>query len=184
MLRLQLLTAESLRRLATPFEGLPLADGRIVVVSAAGEDEVDGAYVEMAKPVVSNKEKRPSFVYAGRTRGNADIVMWWVDSASQWTIGKFPRTLDVASSSKTWYTSQASAIDIATVHPRASVGIVRWATCLAAGTTAWFQNWTSQLCTSAFKSLSSRTTHAITTRIWKHIKKSTARQTTTSTSVA
>ena len=50
----------------------PLADGRIVVVSAAGEDEVDGAYVEMARPVVSNKENRPSFVYAGRTRGNAE----------------------------------------------------------------------------------------------------------------
>ena len=39
----------------------PLADGCIVVVSAAGEDEVDGAYVEMARPVVSNKENgRPS----------------------------------------------------------------------------------------------------------------------------
>ena len=92
----------------------PLADGRIVVVSAAGEDEVDGAYVEMAKPVVSNKEKRPSFVYAGRTRGHADIVMWWVDSAAQWTIGKFPRSLDVASSSKTWYiASAATGADVA-----------------------------------------------------------------------
>ena len=86
----------------------PLADGRIVVVSAAGEDEVDGAYVEMARPVVSNKENRPSFVYAGRTRGHADIVMWWTDAGAQWTIGKFPRTLDVASSSKTWYIASAA----------------------------------------------------------------------------
>ena len=34
--------------------------------------------------------------------------MWWVDNGSQWQIGKFPRAIDAAATSKLWYISSAS----------------------------------------------------------------------------
>ena len=84
----------------------PVANGRIVVLSGAGEDEVNGVYIEI-KPIVENQSQKPSFLYAGRTRSKAAIVIWWVDSGEQWSIGKFPRTRDVASSNKLWYIASA-----------------------------------------------------------------------------
>lgn len=92
----------------------PLPDGRVVVISGAGEDEANGAFVETARPLVANKSGKPSFVYAGRTRNGASIELWWVDSGEQWNLGKYPRTLDVASTPKLWYiASAATGADVA-----------------------------------------------------------------------
>ena len=96
----------------------PLVDGRIALLSGSGEDECHGLYVETARPLVSNKSGKPTFVYAGRTRGKAKIVMWWVDAGSQWNVGKFPRAKDVASTAKHWYiASAATGADVSGLLP-------------------------------------------------------------------
>ena len=94
-----------------------LGDACVIVVSGSGEDEVNGVYVEMRRPYVSNKSDKPSFAHAGRTRGNAAIVIWWADAGEQWSIGKFPRSSDVASTNKLWYiASTATKADVSGVH--------------------------------------------------------------------
>ena len=96
----------------------PLADGRIVELSGSGEGECHGLYVETARPLVSNKSGKPSFVYAGRTRNKAKLVIWWVDSGEQWNIGKFPRAKDIASRSKLWYIASArTGADVSSLLP-------------------------------------------------------------------
>jgi hypothetical protein len=97
---------------------MKLGDARVVVTSGAGESETNGVYVEMQRPWVSNKGGKPSFKYAGRTRGHAAIVMWWTDAGEQWTIGKFPCTADVASTTKHLYiASAATGADVTGLLP-------------------------------------------------------------------
>ena len=87
---------------------MKLDDARVVVVSGSGESEVNGVFVELQRPLVSNTSGKPSFAYSGRTRGHASIVMWWTDAGEQWNIGKFPKSLDVASTKKHLYISSAA----------------------------------------------------------------------------
>ena len=118
-----------------------LAEARVVVVSGAGEDEVNGIFVEQKRPLVANKSGKPSFVYAGRSRGNAAIVLWWTDAGEQWNIGKFPRASDISSTKKHLYiASAATGADVsssllppsagwavsAKASERAMGGPVRW----------------------------------------------------------
>ena len=97
---------------------MKLDDARVVVVSGAGEDEINGVFVELQRPFVSNKSGKPSFAYAGRTRNHAAIVLWWIDSGEQWCIGKFPRTSDIPSTTKLLYIASASTgADVSGVLP-------------------------------------------------------------------
>tara|TARA_B100000780_G_C20809832_1_gene321727 strand:- start:35 stop:544 length:510 start_codon:yes stop_codon:yes gene_type:complete len=113
-----------------------LSDARVVVISGAGEDEVNGVYVETKKPEVSNKSGKPSFVYAGRTRNNAAIIVWWAGSTEQWNIDKATRAsstyplASLASTDKLWYiASAATGADVSGVLPPTS----GWAVSARAG---------------------------------------------------
>jgi hypothetical protein len=75
--------------------------GRSLVVTGAGEDEVNGLYVEMKKTY----DGKPQFKYSGRSRNNAPIIMWWVNSGKQWSIRKEARGL--GSTTKLWYIASA-----------------------------------------------------------------------------
>ena len=102
-----------------------LAEARVFVVSGAGEDEVNGVFVEQKRPYVANKSGKPSFVYAGRTRCNAAIVLWWTDAGAQWNIGKFPRASDVASTRKCLYiASAATGADVSDLLPPSTGWVV------------------------------------------------------------
>jgi hypothetical protein len=91
---------------------------RVAVISDAGEDEVHGLFVEMERPFVANNSGKPSFLYAGRVRNHAKIVLWWTDSGEQWNIGKFPRLKDVGATNKLWYIASASTgADVSGVLP-------------------------------------------------------------------
>ena len=133
--------ARSLRQPArSPMGGVAskpkqLSDARMVVVLGSGEDEVNGVFVESERPFVANKSGKPSFVYAGRTRGNAAIVLWWTDAGEQWSIGKFPRSSDVASTKKHLYiASAATGADVGgLLPPSAGWGVSAKATARAMG---------------------------------------------------
>ena len=74
--------------------------------------------MELQRPFVSNKSGKPSFAYAGRTRSRAAIVLWWTDAGEQWSIGKFPRSSDIASTQKLLYIASASTgADVSGVLP-------------------------------------------------------------------
>jgi hypothetical protein len=95
-----------------------LAEARVLVLSGAGEDEVNGVFVELLRPLVASKSGKPSFVYAGRTRTNAAILLWWTDAGEQWNIGKFPRAADIGSTKKHLYiASAATGADVSSLLP-------------------------------------------------------------------
>ena len=73
---------------------------RRVVVSGAGEDECNGVYVECG-----TCGDKPMFVYAGRTRHHAPIVLEFTKAGASWSLRKEGRR---GGSRKNWYTASAS----------------------------------------------------------------------------
>ena len=73
---------------------------RRVVVSGAGEDECNGVYVECG-----TCGDKPMFVYAGRTRHHAPIVLEFTKAGASWSLRKEGRR---GGSKKNWYTASAS----------------------------------------------------------------------------
>ena len=82
----------------------PEAEGgrtfRRVLVSGAGEDECNGIYVECG-----TCGDKPMFVYAGRTRNHAPIVLSYAKAGAAWSLRKEGRR---GGSEKHWYTASAS----------------------------------------------------------------------------
>ncbi|CAE8630067.1 unnamed protein product [Polarella glacialis] len=89
-------------------EFLALKDGgRRVIVQGAGEDEANGLYVETTEM----HDGKPQFKYSGRSRNNAPISIWWINSGKQWSIRKDARGF--ASTGKLWYiASDRSGADV------------------------------------------------------------------------
>ena len=73
---------------------------RRVVVSGAGEEECNGVYVECG-----TCGDKPTFVYAGRTRHHAPIVLEFTTAGAAWSLCKEGRR---GSTRKNWYTASAS----------------------------------------------------------------------------
>ena len=73
---------------------------RRVVVSGAGEEECNGVYVECG-----TCGDKPTFVYAGRTRHHAPIVLEFTTAGAAWSLRKEGRR---GSTRKNWYTASAS----------------------------------------------------------------------------
>uniref|UniRef100_A0A7S1TXC8 Uncharacterized protein n=1 Tax=Phaeomonas parva TaxID=124430 RepID=A0A7S1TXC8_9STRA len=76
--------------------------GRRVVLAGAGEDEANGLYLE-AKQAFDGK---PQFLYAGRTRSNAQIVLSFAASGGQWSLRK--EASGIGATSKLWYVASAA----------------------------------------------------------------------------
>lgn len=81
--------------------------GRRIIVSGAGEDEANGLYLE----ATTLHDDKPQFIYCGKSRNNAPIVMWWASSGSQWSIRKDVPAIrnassieaTISSTKKLWY---------------------------------------------------------------------------------
>ena len=75
----------------------PAKDARRIIVKGAGEGEANGMYVECTAAY----DGRPQFLYAGKTRDDAQIIMWYAASGAQWSVRKQARA--VGSTTKLWY---------------------------------------------------------------------------------
>mmetsp|Transcript_83415 Transcript_83415/g.226080 ORF Transcript_83415/g.226080 Transcript_83415/m.226080 type:complete len:159 (-) Transcript_83415:29-505(-) len=93
----------------------PKEGGRRILVTGAGESEANGVYVECARPF----DGKPQFVYSGRSRDRAPIVLWWAASGEQWSIRK--DAVRLGSTSKLWYiASSATGADVSGDLPPSS----------------------------------------------------------------
>jgi hypothetical protein len=75
----------------------PKEGGRRLIVSGAGENEANGLYVECAEL----HDSKPQFVYSGRTRGHAPIVLYYSKGDAQWAVRK--DAVQLGSTNKHWY---------------------------------------------------------------------------------